>query len=263
MQPAAMAAPEHDDEQSLAQPLRRATQADEPLEARRAVGTADERKDESVITHAFGGKDTESQEATASLRRIESRPEIRDEPPNEAKARTPEPISRPEEEPGHSAFRNATPSMNEEERPLPQRMPAGQLAAAHSPFLPPISSVPEEEERKRESSVLQTLRFPDAAAAPRHAPDPATAAGGGDLPTSPIGPAFAEASELTTAIVPTPGPVTELFHGSDTDRFGSQPRANVLIDQIDVLIHEAATPARDVSGPAAQRSLRARYLGGL
>lgn len=159
------------------------------------------------------------------------------------RAAVPEPPEQPDKEPARRAAAPDPATLSPEDEQVPK-------ALAHEP--PP-----------RDLRALRRDAAPPAApaAAPAAAPMPP---GGADAPfpvtpgpqtTAETGPAPSSPSMTAPALPPflegplTPQAVTE--------------RPSVVIEQVEVLIHEPAAPARRMGGADRSRLVRARYLGRL
>ena len=258
------------EEEEQAQPLRRAaarairraeeSPADEE-ETQRTSAPADEEETQRASAPAAGEEDEQDQPAMA--RRV---------PGSLRRAEKPE-----EEEPVQPLRRAAAPAPDEEEPALAARLirraeevpPEEGEKPLRQPFQedlsPGASPLPPDMANEEEPPAMQALRRDITSFAPPPAGRPTAAdpafAGFGVEPAEPF-PAKFGGEE---AYIPGPSAGFEArFMGADggSGAGASAPqRPPVVIDQVDVLIHEPAAPAA-LARPAfdAGRAMRARYL---
>lgn len=243
------------EEEEQAQPLRRA--------AARTIRRAEEPKDEEEKTQRSAAptaheKDEQEQPAMArrasgSLRRAED-PE--EEEPAQPLRRAAAPAPEPEEEKPAQAARLIRRAeevpLEEGERPLRQPF--------QEDVSPGASPLPPDMANEEEPPAMQALRRDVAPSVPAPAATPTAADPGFAGFSAQPGEPFAEKFGGGEVYIPGPpagfdAPFTEAAGGS------SPQRPQVVIDQVDVLIHEPVAPAVPAR-PAfdAGRAMRARYL---
>ncbi|WP_096785439.1 hypothetical protein [Rhodobacter sp. CZR27] len=248
--------PEREAGETPLSPLYRAMQEEEEAQPlRRAAPRAEEEEEEEPVRRTAEGEEEEPIQAQ------------RDLPPDEEEALQPlrRAAAPPEEDEEEPVARSLAPDDEEEEarplRPLLRRAPPGpeedeeepvaRLAPDADELEPRTSPKPAWLSAEPEPEPLLTLRREAAS------PVPAVAGPSGGPAVDADMAALPPAEPLWSPAAPFQPPTPLTGPASVAER----PR--VVIEQIDVTIHEPSAPATGMDASALSRALRSRYLGGM